>query len=613
MTETQFIDKNQKDWIALEQLLKKPVKDADQLHDLFIKVSSDLSYARTFFPNRTVRVYLNNLTQDVFDSMRVQKEKFRFSKVYNFFAHILPQEIYNSRKALIVSLIVFSVAVVIGVISTLQDNEFPRLILGDDYVDMTLDNIEKGDPMAVYKDEDKVSMTLMITTNNIRVSFLAFVFGLFGSVATLLVLLQNGIMLGAFQCFFATKDLFWTSFLTIWIHGTIEISAIIIAGGAGIVLGNGLLFPKTHDRFVSLQVSSLRALRLIIGTIPLFVIAGILESYVTRLTELPDLIRLSIILLSALLIITMWIIYPIYYRWKNMSTIDYTIHPTYQEENNIIKERYKTMTESLGDALAEFRYNFASILKHIIFYTLLIVIPAVYIIFQYRDVPTTGTEQAQVLSGTDQFQYSQGGLVFFLLYTLLISYIIVVIRMITKGKNLSIRDKLKIFKQYYLKAFLITVLFYSPLAILESPLYFLTWLILPPHLYFIMIENIFDNDENILVVIKKSYQYCFKGFSSYLLIYFLLLLLALVISMFQSSPIISYLSDFVSWHDVFDNAVLNHSYIQSILNWICISFFLVLSYHFFSNVYQSQKIKFTSSDLYKRLENFGSHLNISKR
>lgn len=170
MTESQFIKKNQKDWLELEGLLKSSAVDADKLNRLFVKVSSDLSYARTFYPNRSVRLYLNNLTQSVFDTMRVKEDKFSYKQIIHFFSHILPQEIYNSRKALIVSLFFFALAMAIGVISTVHDEEFTRLILGDSYVDMTERNIAKGDPMAVYKDERKLGMFFGITTNNIRVA-----------------------------------------------------------------------------------------------------------------------------------------------------------------------------------------------------------------------------------------------------------------------------------------------------------------------------------------------------------------------------------------------------------------------------------------------------------
>jgi len=275
LTESKFIEQNEPHWKELEQLLESNHKDADKLNRLFVKISSDLSYARTFYPNRSVRLYLNNLTQRVFDTMRVKEDRFSFKQIIHFFKHILPQEIYRSRKALLVSFTVFVAAVAIGVVSTSNNEDFPRQILGDRYVDMTEDNIAAGDPMAVYKDERKLNMFFGITTRNIRVSFLAFVLGFLGSIGTVVVLLQNGIMLGSFQYFFYSKGLFWTSFLTIWIHGTIEISAIIIAGGAGIVIGNGLLFPKSYKRTTALQVSALRALRLILGALPLFVIAGL--------------------------------------------------------------------------------------------------------------------------------------------------------------------------------------------------------------------------------------------------------------------------------------------------------------------------------------------------
>ena len=152
MTESQFINKNRQYWKELEALLLKDKPDPDHLNRLFVKVSSDLSYARTFFPNRSVRLYLNNLTQSVFDTMRVKEDKFSLKQIKLFFSDILPQEIYNSRKSLLISLATFVIAVSIGVISSYHDEDFPTLILGQSYISMTESNIEDGDPMAVYKD-----------------------------------------------------------------------------------------------------------------------------------------------------------------------------------------------------------------------------------------------------------------------------------------------------------------------------------------------------------------------------------------------------------------------------------------------------------------------------
>ncbi len=102
--------------------------------------------------------------------------------------------------------------------------------------------------MAVYKGMSEGSMFLTITINNIRVSLLAFAAGVLFSVGTGYILFRNGIMLGAFHYLFFEHGYFDDTILTIWIHGTLEITAIIIAGAAGLIMGNGLLFPGTYPR-----------------------------------------------------------------------------------------------------------------------------------------------------------------------------------------------------------------------------------------------------------------------------------------------------------------------------------------------------------------------------
>jgi uncharacterized membrane protein SpoIIM required for sporulation len=185
---------------------------------------------------------------------------------------------------------------------------------------MTLENIEKGDPMAVYKQMGEFNMFLGITVNNIRVALMAFVYGFLLGIGTLMVMLQNGIMLGSFQYFFYEKGLLWESMRTIWIHGTIEISVIIIAGSAGLVLANGMLFPGTYTRLESFKRGVKNGLKIILSTVPFFIIAGFLEGFVTRHTEMPDWLAILIITGSLVLIIFYYIIYP-YQLHKNQTSI----------------------------------------------------------------------------------------------------------------------------------------------------------------------------------------------------------------------------------------------------------------------------------------------------
>ena len=205
----------------------------------------------------------------------------------------------------------FLMTVAIGVVSTHYDESFPRVVLGDQYVDMTLENIENGDPLGVYKSMESNSMFLAITFNNLRVASYTFISGILFSIGTLYFLFQNGVMLGSFQYFFAQQDLLLDSVLTIWIHGTIEISCIIIAGTAGVVLGNSFLFPGTYKRRKSLINGAKDALKILIGVVPLIVLAGFLEGFVTRHTDAPHALRASIIIGSLVFIIWYFVYYPI--------------------------------------------------------------------------------------------------------------------------------------------------------------------------------------------------------------------------------------------------------------------------------------------------------------
>jgi len=153
-------------------------------------------------------------------------------------------------------------------------------------------------------------MFFQIGANNIYVSLVIFVSGAFASVGTVYNLFRNGLMLGSFEYYFFSKGLGIASLLVIWIHGVIEISSIIVAGGAGLVLGNSLLFPKTYARLASFKKGAKDGMKLALGLFPLFIIAAFFESFVTRHTEMPVWLSLTILISSSLFIIWYVIIYP---------------------------------------------------------------------------------------------------------------------------------------------------------------------------------------------------------------------------------------------------------------------------------------------------------------
>lgn len=318
MREAAFVKKNKEKWQLFEDVFNKNKEvSPDKLSDLYVEVTDDLSYAKTFYPTGNTFVYLNSLASSAHQKIYKTKKEGK-NRFVSFFKTEFPLLFYKHQKELLISFLVFAFFTMVGAFSAASDIDFVRLILGDSYVNMTLENIEKGDPMAVYKKANETNMFIGITLNNIRVAMYAFIFGIFFSVGTLYIMMQNGIMLGSFLYFFYDKGLFWESSRTIWIHGTIEISVIIIAGCAGLVLGNGLLFPKTYTRLESFKRSIKNGLKIMVSTIPFFIVAGFLEGFVTRHTEMPDWLAVFIILTSLTLIIFYYVIYPIQVTKKHL-------------------------------------------------------------------------------------------------------------------------------------------------------------------------------------------------------------------------------------------------------------------------------------------------------
>ncbi len=357
MRETKFIKDNQKKWAEYEEVLSKEYQNPEKLNEIFVNVTDDLSYARTFYKNRSVRVYLNGLAQKIFTNIYKNK-KSPAERFTNFWKEELPKLVYDARQDFLLAFLIFLAAFLIGALSTAMDGEFPRVILGDEYVDMTIENIKKGDPMAVYKEKGQFGMSVGITLNNILVALRTFVLGVFAVIGSIGIILYNGVMVGAFQYFFYTQGVFLESFLTIWMHGTLEISAIVIAGAAGITMGKGWIFPGTLSRLKSFQISARRGLKIMMGLIPIFITAGFIEGYITRHTEVPDIIRLAFILLCLAFILWYFVWYP-YNKAKTGFSIDesrYALQPDIVQPINFGK--IKKVSDLFADTFIFYRNHF---------------------------------------------------------------------------------------------------------------------------------------------------------------------------------------------------------------------------------------------------------------
>lgn len=309
MRETSFVEQNTEKWREFEKILRDGHGDPERIGELFVQINDDLSHARTFYPNRSVRVYLNGLAQRIF-LLVYREQKPGISRVALFWKEELPTLLYAARRDMGIAFLVFTGAFLIGVLSCAMDPSFAEQILGQTYVEMTQQFIESGDPMAVYKQSGPWDMSLGIAFNNLYVACLSFILGIFYAIGSLFILVSNGIMVGVFQYFFIQQGLFLESFLTIWIHGTLEISAIVLAAGAGITMGRGLAFPGTFSRRQAFQQSARRGFKILLGIAPLILLAAVFEGFLTRHTDTNGVIRAVFIFVCLAFVLVYFVWYP---------------------------------------------------------------------------------------------------------------------------------------------------------------------------------------------------------------------------------------------------------------------------------------------------------------
>lgn len=307
MREGLFIKKNINKWKEYQYI---PATDPDEMADQFTELVSDLGYSKTFYPQSKVTEYLNGLASRTYLGIYRNKKE-SSSRILSFWKTELPLVIRKYHREILYSFIIFFLFAIMAAFSAAHEESFVRGVLSNGYVEMTEENISKGDPFGVYKSDGQLSMFFRIARNNIEVSFMIFVFGILLSVGTVWKLFETGVMVGSFQYYFFSKGLGWKSVLVIWIHGTLEISSVIIAGAAGLILGNSILFPGTHKRIDSLKRGARDGLKCMIGLVPFFIVAAFLEGFVTRYSGMPVWLSLFILISSLCFILWYFVWYPI--------------------------------------------------------------------------------------------------------------------------------------------------------------------------------------------------------------------------------------------------------------------------------------------------------------
>jgi uncharacterized membrane protein SpoIIM required for sporulation len=614
MKETEFVEQNKNKWARFEKLQKQKNNDPDEVSELFTEITEDLSYARTFYPRRSVRVYLNQLAQGVFTKLYKQA-KLKLGSFTLFWTKKVPLELYRARYNLLAALVFFVIAVIIGAVSQHYDPDFIRLILGDNYVNATETRIENGDPMGIYGEGGQIEMFFMITVNNIRVAFITFALGIFATLGSYYMLLKNGVMLGAFQWWFKAKGLLLTTFLAIWIHGAFEISAIVIAGGAGITVGSGLLFPKSYSRLQSLVFTAKRGLLIMASLVPVFIMAGFLESFVTRYyNQMPDITKWGIILLSFSIIIFYYGIYPFIVAKKYSGKIDVKEVPRYIPERKIKYYKIRNVGEFFSDSFYLFLTKI-EVVSHIFFK---LILPITFLISAFTfvkwhydyDFMLHVYDQFSLLFGTG----SKFNLVTLFTWPIALSLIIglgyFIIDESYKGKTLL--NYLKFIAKPFAWLYVYALIVFGLIVISNNALTYVIVILLAPYFMlipsFIVIEknNFFKAVSNSLKLEKGSYGEGIGNLFVFSLISFIFFFI--LRNPLELGPL--YLLDEL----LKDTLIINIEKFRMVINVVDTTIYLLFLGFIFTLIfvssalfYYSNKEKREAISLYNCLKNFGKH------
>jgi uncharacterized membrane protein SpoIIM required for sporulation len=216
-----------------------------------------------------------------------------------FFTETFPAAVWHMRRAvLIAAVLLLAPAVATGL--WLANDAAVRTVAIDRDLQRAL---ASGEFEEYYRSDAAATFQTAVTVNNIRVSFLAFISGVFLGLPTMYILVINGANIGVAGAVMHAYDqgpLFWGLILP---HGLLEITAVVVAGGAGLALGWSLVVPGDRTRGRAFSEAGLRAVAAVMGLTVCFVVAGFVEAWVTP-SELPTWARVGIgVLVEALFIL----------------------------------------------------------------------------------------------------------------------------------------------------------------------------------------------------------------------------------------------------------------------------------------------------------------------
>jgi uncharacterized membrane protein SpoIIM required for sporulation len=291
-----FVRRRKASWEELSSLLdsldkgRTALADLSRLDRLYRRAASDLAHARTFYPGSDAALYLNGLCTRGYGVV-YRKRSAAGRALARFFKNDFPGTFVAEARFFFAALGLMAAGALVGAVAATTDPASVSALVPEG----VREHLEAG---TLWTDSPIAAgsqvMGSGIATNNMGVALSAFGLGLTAGLGTAAMLLFNGLHLGAILalCFQAKLGYRLLGFMVA--HGFVEIASILIAGQAGLILGWALLAPGELSRGDSLQIRGRVALRLLLGTLPLFLAIGMVEGFVSPGQLFPGWLKLAL-------------------------------------------------------------------------------------------------------------------------------------------------------------------------------------------------------------------------------------------------------------------------------------------------------------------------------
>ena len=290
MISVRWLEKRKAHWARLEELVQQFTKDGirafshrqlQEISLLYRQTASDLSTVREDPASPRLAAYLNQLLGRAHNLIYVGRRGSPL-RVFEFFARTYPAIFRETLPYTVLAFALFLAGALTGVLVVLADPTFPRFVLGG----QMMDTIERRQMWTHSILSVQPAASSQIMTNNMAVGFAAFASGILAGIGPVYMMIFNGLLFGVISAACWQAGMADQLFGFVAAHGVLELPAIFIAGGAGLLLARGLLFPGLLPRRASLEQAGGQAVRLVLGTIPMLVVAGIIEAFLSP-THLP--------------------------------------------------------------------------------------------------------------------------------------------------------------------------------------------------------------------------------------------------------------------------------------------------------------------------------------